>query len=474
MAAVSFALLIMAGLSPGVATGEERVQNYSRQEIVPLDPGESYVFTLHSGATRTLKLVSFTEHRDSVIKRVRSAEVVVTVDGRELTLHCAPYVMPVVCDGLRLSADATSGFWPRQAKAVQLSLLDATDPIVDTARFGFPLANFALHTAGIQDFNEHAWQNLKTDGPGSPLNYHNYGIDLTGYEGRDEVRAAISGRILGTWTEIAENWDPGSIVILGDDGFWWEYAHLDRPAPGITKDARIEKGALVGYVGTRGPYGRNPNMHLGTYFVTGPKRWNINRTLNLYPWLVTAYEAEYHQGLYAVAGGHQVLFTDETATFDGSNSLSFDSEISTYEWRFSDGTSAAGRTVEKAFATPGIYCATLIATDRAGKHDAGFCEVKVYPRENPAPLARIVLSAYPSRGAKPGETVFVRGWIQGEVPEPIVIDFGDGSPAVECKSKEELTHVYRQPGLYVVTGRVPNSPHPITRQIKVIVAPAGT
>lgn len=450
----------------------ERVQSYSRQEIVALDPGEEHRFVLRDGASRTIRLVSIEEYRDSVVGRVRRAEVAVAIDGRPLTLLCAPCVMPTETDGLRIQADATAGFWPGQAAAAQLSLWDAADPIVDTTKFGFPLVDHALFSAGLQTFNENAWQNFRADGPGSPANVHNYGIDLTGYEGRDEVRSAVSGRILGTWTEIREKWDPGSVVILGDDGLWWEYAHLDRTVPGITKDARIEKGAPLGYVGTRGPYGRNPNMHLGTYFVTGPKRWNINRTLNLYPWIVTAYEAAHKQGLYAVAGGHQVAFAGETVVFDGAHSLCFDSAITSWEWRFSDGSSAPGQRVEKAFARPGIHSAALWVSDARGRRDAGCCEVKVYPRENPGPLARLVLSAHPSRGARPGETVFFRGWMQGEgVEDGLALDFDDGTPVVACASREEVTHVFPQPGIYVVTGRAAHAPHPVTRQVKVVVLP---
>lgn len=69
-----------------------------------------------------LRLVSVQEHRDSVNRLVRRADVQVEIDGRPLDLVCGPYVMPTETAGLRIQADTTSA-WPKKPpKRVQLSL----------------------------------------------------------------------------------------------------------------------------------------------------------------------------------------------------------------------------------------------------------------------------------------------------------------------------------------------------------------
>ena len=63
-------------------TLEQIVGRYSRQEIFCLDFGDEHRFKLKDGSVRTIRLVSVAEQRDSVIQRMRRAEVDVTIDGR--------------------------------------------------------------------------------------------------------------------------------------------------------------------------------------------------------------------------------------------------------------------------------------------------------------------------------------------------------------------------------------------------------
>ena len=129
-----------------------QIRFYSTQQIVWLNVDESYTFRLKDGADRVMRLVSVQDHRDSVVNFVRRSEVRVEIDGRPLDLVCMPYVMPTEAAGLRVQADTTSGY-ENISKQVQLSLWDATDPIVDTKRFVFPIRNFRLlvaRHAGVQ------------------------------------------------------------------------------------------------------------------------------------------------------------------------------------------------------------------------------------------------------------------------------------------------------------------------------------
>jgi hypothetical protein len=56
----------------------------------------------------------------------------------------------------------------------------------------------------------------------------------------------------------------------------------------------------------------------------------------------------------------------KAVTFDGSASHDLEGDIITYEWRFSDGTTATGKEVTKTFDQKAIVTATLIVTDSKG------------------------------------------------------------------------------------------------------------
>jgi hypothetical protein len=130
-----------------------------------------------------------------VIGLVRSAEVVVEIDGKPLTLSCAPYVLPREVDGLRIQADTTSD-WLDMPRRVQFSLWDATERIVDTRTFCFPLPDYRLLSHGIQAYNEPVHLGHRDGDPAGQRFYHNYGVDLAGYERRQKVVSAIEGVVV--------------------------------------------------------------------------------------------------------------------------------------------------------------------------------------------------------------------------------------------------------------------------------------
>jgi len=157
---------------------------YSTQRFVYLDVGESHAFELNDGTKRSIILKAVEEHADTVMNLMRRAEVLVEIDGKPVELLCEPYVMPVEVHGLRIQADTTSG-WMDLPKKVQLSLWDASDPIVDTALFVFPLAGYAMFSQGIQAYNEPVHLGDRDGDPAGQRFYHSYGLDLAGFEGRD-------------------------------------------------------------------------------------------------------------------------------------------------------------------------------------------------------------------------------------------------------------------------------------------------
>jgi len=131
------------------STLNDVIKKYSAQTIIRLDVNGEYQFKLKDGSHRPIRLISVEEHRDSVIGKVRKAEVNVAVDGKSLSLVCGPYVMPVETEGIRIQADMTS-----RPRRVQFSLWDAKDPIVYTDRFSFPLRDYLLFSHGTQSYNE--------------------------------------------------------------------------------------------------------------------------------------------------------------------------------------------------------------------------------------------------------------------------------------------------------------------------------
>lgn len=100
------------------------------------------------------------------------------------------------------------------------------------------------------------------------------GIDIFAPRGREVVSATR-----GIVVTVGHNALGGRIVrILGPGGHWHYYAHLDRFANVRPGDV-IERGTVLGYVGTTGnARGTPPHLHYGIYRFRGG-------AMNPYPFL---------------------------------------------------------------------------------------------------------------------------------------------------------------------------------------------
>ncbi len=445
------------------------VRPYSTQRIVCLDPGESTRYTLRNGQTRTVRLVAVQEERDRVINHIRRAAVRVEIDGQPLRLDCTPYVMPTETAGLRLQADTTSG-WTPLPKRVQFSLWDASLPIVDVNRFRFPLRRFRLFSHGTQAFNEPVHLGLTDGDPAGNKFYHNYGFDLAGYEGAEEVLSAIDGKVVLFWPS-RENLC--SVGIDDSEGFHWEFAHLSAVEPHIVLGARVAAGQRIGTLGRTGPSGNFSHLHLASCLPrdASGRDWGNNTRLNLYPWVVTAYQAERPKGLFAVARPHQTVQTGETVVLDASRSLAFGGRrIVDWRWTLDTGEEYRQARAEVTFNRPGAYVATLWVKDDTGAADVDFCQVKVYSAGNREHgLPHIFMTSTPTEEVRPGQPVRLRCWFQGRSRPPFAVDFGDGEHLADCRSYTELSHQYAQPGVYVVTARAESDGKPVCSKLKVVV-----
>ena len=463
-------------ISPGQAA---RIK-YSTQRFVYLDLEESCTFRLRDGTEKRIHLVSVKEYEDPVIHLTRRADVKIEIDGKPTELICAPYVMPTETQGMRIQADTTSA-WLGIPKRVQFSLWDASDPIVDTNLFCFPLPGYRLFSHGLQAYNEPVHLGDRDGDPVGQRFYHNYGVDLAGYEGRQKVLSCISGVVVQT------NPQEGDLSIRDDRGFVLYYGHLDSILPGIRVGTPVKCGQWVGMLGRRGASGNFSHLHVGTYLsesaMTGDRP---NRNLNLYPWLVAVYQAESGTDLYAVAGPHKTVLTGDKVLFDGSHSMAFKSSIISFRWEFHDRTSANGATAEKVYDKPGCYMAALWVKDDQGNIDVDFCKVKVFSRSAPEDvIPTLFVTYYPSAEVHVDEPVNFRIWPQGIEAEDIQIDFGpdqgwpshDGTIVRDYRAYSAITHKFKKPGIHIVTvtgTAVPSRDGrartlPVTQKVKVIV-----
>ncbi|HEU4722367.1 MAG TPA: DUF2214 family protein [Gemmatimonadaceae bacterium] len=93
------------------------------------------------------------------------------------------------------------------------------------------------------------------------------------------VRSAAKGRVLKLFTSAAG----GLMVYAADSSERWilMYAHLDRYAPGLTDGTRLERGQIIGYVGSTGNASPNaPHLHFAIARSADVKRWSRGKPVD--------------------------------------------------------------------------------------------------------------------------------------------------------------------------------------------------
>jgi len=104
---------------------------------------------------------------------------------------------------------------------------------------------------------------------------------------RTPVHAVVSGTIRKLFLS-----NPGGNTIYQFDDvgvYCYYYAHLDGYAEGLREGMRVERGDIIGYVGSTGNAdARTPHLHFAI-FELGPERlWWKGKAVNPYPGLVDA------------------------------------------------------------------------------------------------------------------------------------------------------------------------------------------
>lgn len=108
-------------------------------------------------------------------------------------------------------------------------------------------------------------------------------LDIAAPRGTPVV-AVDGGRVAKLFTSAA-----GGITVYQfdrDEKYAYYYAHLDRYANGIAEGKWLERGEVLGYVGSTGNASPDaPHLHF-TIFRLGPdKRWWQGEAVNPYPYL---------------------------------------------------------------------------------------------------------------------------------------------------------------------------------------------
>ena len=299
---------------------------------VDLDVGERQEVVLCDGSRATVQLLDLDEQRDSVRQAVRRAVATVDVNGQRIELVAAMYHLPVTIAGVRIDCAVTKGYTEDSSKKniwglvkdARLRLWPADSPLIEPDTFSYP-AKAKWFSSDTQMANEPVF----VDGgevPGRRATYYHYGLDFGGVEGMVDVVAATDGLVVSAAdktlpgyedTPVAPRYD---VVYLVDDrGWYYRYSHLQTIEPGIVPGTKVTRGQKIGVLGKEGGSGGWSHLHFDIQSRQPSGLWG---TQEAYGFVWEAYQREYQPRIVAVARPHQLVWTGEPATLDGSKSWS--------------------------------------------------------------------------------------------------------------------------------------------------------
>jgi murein DD-endopeptidase MepM/ murein hydrolase activator NlpD len=433
--------------------------------------GESFVYRSRSGEEKKITVVSYNEVRDEFRNAVRSASVMVEVDGVGAGIPVALYNLPCVVNGVKLDAAVTKGYvsnsdspevWDLDPDAdVRLRFWDPDEPLLELGTFCYPVKQrwFASDTQMAND-------PCYVDGGEDPTRkgiYYHYSLDFGGYDHQVRVVAATDGDVVsaagekpsGVPEEDAPFVEPRYDVVYIRDfrGWYYRYSHFSSILPHIKAGYRVKMGEWIGILGKEGASGGWSHLHFGIHGAKGDERGVING----YPFVVEAYLREHPGSLLAVARPHHLIKAGDQVELDGSNSICDGGEIVSYNWEFHDGAKAAGPVAKKVYHEPGAYSEVLRVVDHRGQVDVDFAVVHVLAAENTLEFLcpSIHLAYVPTEGIAVGDEVYFKARtfrVKGGEED---WEFGDGKTGVTCSMNDYATisHHYEQTGLYIVTVR---------------------
>ena len=96
------------------------------------------------------------------------------------------------------------------------------------------------------------------------------------------VRAVEDGRIVKLFTSAAG----GLTIYMFDptETYTYYYAHLDRYAKGVKEGQEVQRGQVIGYVGSTGNASADaPHLHFAIFRMTAERKWWEGEPINPYP-----------------------------------------------------------------------------------------------------------------------------------------------------------------------------------------------
>ena len=448
--------------------------------VVDLSLGETTQLELCNGHRVEVQLLKLLETRDPIRLAVRSAKVMVKVDGEEITLESGMYNLPQQIAGVQIDCSITKGynsngtpsFWGLD-KDARLRLWPADSPLLRRDSLIYPVDQrwFATRT----------WfDNEPVDGGTKvlPTIYYHSGLDIGGSERLVKVIAATDAVVVSSGEDVLPEYllkdgatakygqgktpvaPREDVVYLKDArGWFYRYSHLHKINDAIRPGRIIDQGTEIGLLGKKGQSGGWSHLHFEITSRQPSGKWGTQAG---YAFLWEAYRSQYRPQLVANTRRKSFLMAGNHATLDGSKSYSSTDSIRNYEWTFSDGTTASGPSVTRTYDRPGVFSEILKVTDKAGNVDYDFAEVHVLDPEQPDLYLPEIHAAYwPTLDNRVNTSITFKVRSFGNQNGNEVWDFGDGSPRVSVKSDGNAEqqakggyaithHTYQQPGDYLV------------------------
>ncbi len=175
---------------------------------------------------------------------------------------------------------------PRSAAAAKA----AADPPVVTAPAPVPAAPTAESTNAVDDLRRRKLD-LPVQGAsrGELRNSFNERRDGTRVHEAIDMLAPRNTPVLavedGTIVKLF-NSKAGGITAYQFDPtsrYVYYYAHLEKYAHGLAEGKKVQRGQVIGYVGTTGNAGNTPHLHFAIFQLTEKKEWWKGTPLDPYP-----------------------------------------------------------------------------------------------------------------------------------------------------------------------------------------------
>lgn len=464
-------MMALLSVARSLAAGPPEPTQRPLLRAIDLEAGESAQVELSDGTKASVTLIAVHEVRDAIRSAVREARVELTVNGQRATLISATYHLPATVGGVQVDcpitkdylAQSTEDHWGLQ-KTARLRLWPARSPWLRPGTFVYPVRQrwFASST---QMANEPVYVD-GGENPASRSIYYHSGLDIGGAEGLIDVLSATDGLVVSAATDALEGYadTPAAprydvVYVLDDQGWYYRYSHLQSIDPAIKPGSRVKMSQRIGVLGKEGGSGGWSHLHFEIVARQPSGRWG---TQEGYAFLWEAALREQQPEVVAVARPHHFVWTGQHVTLDASRSWSRSGPIVSWDWVFTDGSTASGSRVDRVFEEPGSYSEILKVADAQGHVSYDFAIVQVLDKNHSDRLPPTIHAAYaPTQEIHPGDPVTFKVRTFRTTAGSEQWDFGDGTPPVRVHSDGNVrplakdgyaatVHRFDRPGDYLV------------------------